>query len=782
MRLQFLGKFPIFVPMKNRTGTFHYFSLTAGILLSIASVNWAKQNEVSTDTLTDFRQVHCQSVYNRGHAPGSMPAAIIILDEETIQQSGAIRLQDILNTVPGFWFEDATFLMPVHALRNSASVSNNTVLFFLDGMLMNNSMTAGVYFPLLNIPLANIERIEILKGNWGAYFGTNGVTGVVHVFTKNATTQPGLHIQTKAMTLNTFSTYARYARQLFQGMHVGAYFLFETTGGYPKNPTFDGLYVNLPTDIYSMPVDSNIANLFPANDVDGRLTYQFGLQFQGTFIRNLVTNARFRFQFIRSKSYTSSIFTPDSLPFVTNTNGLDVAFQDNSIYTFNDYHFARAQLQLGYTGYRMAWSGGLNISHMTFNLELSDHLNVPFNDLTFGLYLRSVATATTTSNIRDLNFDPAATTDLQYAAYVQDRVHDSRRFELLLGLRAEVWTMMSYKPYLMPSARLAFYPSPSATIWGAFAWAPAAPGFWETHLEYRHHGIPYINADRARFIADQRGLNGESRDRFLEQQAYYRSLFLPGTNELYIATVPDPSLKSPGWLTYEYGFRKAMNKLVQLDIAGYFAIMKNGIAKKPLTEEQQTVLSSIFPTETIWPIYYSNFFSSYIWGGEFSGQLQPRPFLKMHISYSIFTDNRTDDNPLKASEQHESARSATPTHILRFTPQFEIPEWSLSLSGNILWASEYDRGTPFNFISQKAEPQNNAATYPASTRFRFDFYLEKTFFQKKLRLYLFGRDVFSHHQLRYYSDNAPIGFPHTVDRAFGGGLNFRYQFIKHNKK
>jgi len=95
---------------------------------------------------------------------------------------------------------------------------------------------------------------------------------------------------------------------------------------------------------------------------------------------------------------------------------------------------------------------------MTFDLELSDHLNVPHNELCFGLHLRSVASLTSTSNIRDINFTRPSTTDLQYAGYFQDRIHYKEKLELLLGLRAEAWTMMSYKPYLMPSLRLSISP------------------------------------------------------------------------------------------------------------------------------------------------------------------------------------------------------------------------------------------------------------------------------------------------------------------------------------
>lgn len=61
---------------------------------------------------------------------------------------------------------------------------NDDTLIMLDGVRLNNRLYGGIYIDTL--PAATIERIEVLKGGQSLLFGTQAVSGVINIVTRNA--------------------------------------------------------------------------------------------------------------------------------------------------------------------------------------------------------------------------------------------------------------------------------------------------------------------------------------------------------------------------------------------------------------------------------------------------------------------------------------------------------------------------------------------------------------------------------------------------------------------
>ena len=62
------------------------------------------------------------------------------------------------------------------------------VLFTVDGVRVGNRLYTGTS-PLDSLPSSMIERIEVLKGGQGLYYGTQAVGGIINVITKGFTTE-----------------------------------------------------------------------------------------------------------------------------------------------------------------------------------------------------------------------------------------------------------------------------------------------------------------------------------------------------------------------------------------------------------------------------------------------------------------------------------------------------------------------------------------------------------------------------------------------------------------
>lgn len=67
------------------------------------------------------------------------------------------------------------------------------VLWLVDGVRVNNRLYSGT-MPLDTLPAHMIERIEVLEGGQGLFYGTQAISGVINVITKSFTDRTGAEI------------------------------------------------------------------------------------------------------------------------------------------------------------------------------------------------------------------------------------------------------------------------------------------------------------------------------------------------------------------------------------------------------------------------------------------------------------------------------------------------------------------------------------------------------------------------------------------------------------
>lgn len=115
-------------------------------------------------------------------------ANVEVIDRERIEQAGHSTLIDLLASQPG-----------IRVVSNGGAGSNTSVfmrgaesrhtLLLIDGMRAGSATTGQPSLEM--IPLALIERIEILRGPASALYGSEAIGGVIQVFTRKG--EPGFH-------------------------------------------------------------------------------------------------------------------------------------------------------------------------------------------------------------------------------------------------------------------------------------------------------------------------------------------------------------------------------------------------------------------------------------------------------------------------------------------------------------------------------------------------------------------------------------------------------------
>ncbi|TAJ25003.1 MAG: Plug domain-containing protein, partial [Planctomycetota bacterium] len=120
-------------------------------------------------------------------------AAVYVITGDELRRSGHKSLQDALRMVPGFHvnnWKTSGWDVTSRGFTGSLSAVNesfaNQLLLVIDGVDVYNPIMAGIWWPLADVPLQDVDRIEILRGPAGTLWGANAMNGVVHVITKHA--------------------------------------------------------------------------------------------------------------------------------------------------------------------------------------------------------------------------------------------------------------------------------------------------------------------------------------------------------------------------------------------------------------------------------------------------------------------------------------------------------------------------------------------------------------------------------------------------------------------
>lgn len=113
----------------------------------------------------------------------SVPASVSVVPRETLERIAPARLGDALADVPGLYVRGAamgaTFPGSGQAVLSLRGVPRSgRTLVLVDGQPLNNALSGSIN--VAGIPLAAIERVEIVRGPHSALYGGNAMGGVIN--------------------------------------------------------------------------------------------------------------------------------------------------------------------------------------------------------------------------------------------------------------------------------------------------------------------------------------------------------------------------------------------------------------------------------------------------------------------------------------------------------------------------------------------------------------------------------------------------------------------------
>ena len=172
-----------------------HLSLYALLLCATSAAAQTQAGALAQDlkrlTLEELAELDVTSVSRRVERLSDTAAAISVVQQDDIRRTGvtslaeAMRLADAIDVAR---YDGRTWAVTARGFNISTA---NKLLVMMDGRTLYSPLFAGTLWDVQDTLLADIDRIEAIRGPGGTVWGANAINGVINILTKDATATRG---------------------------------------------------------------------------------------------------------------------------------------------------------------------------------------------------------------------------------------------------------------------------------------------------------------------------------------------------------------------------------------------------------------------------------------------------------------------------------------------------------------------------------------------------------------------------------------------------------------
>jgi iron complex outermembrane receptor protein len=437
-------------PKSRNSGIHKIWKRMCALLLSVlwlasTGKGQEKPNDLSNKSLEDLMNIEVTSVSRKEQKISQVAAAIFVITPEDIRRSGATTIPDLLRMVPGLDVAQINASNWAISARGFNLQFADKLLVLIDGRAVYTPLFGGVYWDVQNVPLEDIERIEVIRGTGGTVWGANAVNGVINVITKSSSdTQGGLVTAGGGTQQQGFGT-LQYGGK-FRDSTYRIFTTYQNDSQFPDLSGQDGfddrhfLHGGFRTDTNLSKKDSltTLGDIYTGED-------------GGTIVH-------------------ASFFPIEN----TNVQRLAILSGGDILARWTHTFSSRCDTTLQFYFDRYTRDGEeANESRNTIDFDFQNHISLGArHDLIWGAGYRH--TSDKTAGTIDQDFIPADKAGELFNVFIQDQIAlKPDRVSLYLGTKLENNYFSGFDPE--PSVRLAWTPSPRRTFWGAISRASRTP-------------------------------------------------------------------------------------------------------------------------------------------------------------------------------------------------------------------------------------------------------------------------------------------------------------------
>lgn len=451
--------------------------------------------------------------YNKTPSPlRQTPAAIYVITGDDIRRSGATTIADALRLAPGVEvgrMNSDTWAVGIRGLQNNFSKS---VLVLIDGRNVYTPLFAGVYWDVQDMPLDDIDRIEVIRGPGGTIWGPNAGNGVINIITKKAADTQGVRADalagTEDHTIDDLQVGAAHGKEL-------SYRVFGR--GFERRHEYHTDGIN--DDSWHQERAG-----FRADYITGRDSF-------------LAEGDAYRGDSPRIQS---------TAPLDDQTAGGDINLRWEREFSKTAGFYVQAYFDRTLRTDR-AFLGEMR---NTINVDFVHHFQLSGRQqLTYGGGLRWSPYMTSSALSGD-GFAPPGGTDHVHTALVQDEIEISSQVSLTLGTKVQHNNYSGFD--LQPSGRLLWSPSENQSVWAGITRAVTTPSDLEENFLLQGEEAPnlYIQVLGNKKFKSEDVLGYEAGYRFLQSRHFFFDLSAYWNQYSKLQSFSAPVVSSTGGDTY----------------------------------------------------------------------------------------------------------------------------------------------------------------------------------------------------------------------------------------
>ncbi|MCZ7602902.1 MAG: TonB-dependent receptor [Melioribacteraceae bacterium] len=199
------------------------FAILLNSKISAQEDELTKLLQLDLEELTDLKIISATKRLNR---ISEVPATVRVIKTDEIKENGYLTLEEILSDLPGFQFRNIQGFNS-YVFQRGIINQNNYTLLLVDGVEINE-LSSGGFYAGGQFNLDDIEQIEVVYGPASSLYGTNAISGVINIITKNPEAENEIHISGLIGSFNTYtinSSYSFYDEEEKLGLRIsGMYY------------------------------------------------------------------------------------------------------------------------------------------------------------------------------------------------------------------------------------------------------------------------------------------------------------------------------------------------------------------------------------------------------------------------------------------------------------------------------------------------------------------------------------------------------------------------------
>ncbi|RJP22943.1 MAG: TonB-dependent receptor [Candidatus Omnitrophota bacterium] len=523
-------------------------------------------------SLEELMNIEVTSVSKQPERLSQAAAAVFVITQDDIRRSGVNSIPEALRMVPGLQVARIDASKWAISSRGFNGMFANKLLVMIDGRSVYTPLFSGVFWDAQDTLIADVERIEVIRGPGAALWGANAVNGIINIITKHAKdTQGGL----LAMKLGT------------EENAVGGF----RYGGKVSDNTFYRVYTK-----YLNHDDFVNASGTDRNDewdvirggfrVDSSLSESDELTVQGDLYGGK-----------EGTTYQTAVLQE---PYNLNVHSRDGMAGGNLLsrwsHIFSDV--SDSSLQLYYDWTKREFNIGAEERH-SFDIDFQHHYQWNTrNDLMWGLGYRF--TGDSLDAILDASLVPPNREDHLFNAFLQDEITIWEDvLKLTLGSKFEHNDYTGFE--IQPNARLLWTPHTRHTVWASVSRAVRTPSRADHDIRLQQYILP-------------------PNDPFLP-------LPLPVSPLVYGSR----DFNSEDVIAYELGYRVQAKDWLSFDIASFYNDYDHlRTAEIGLISFDSSPIPHFFL-----PLTVDNNMNGETYGMELAANIQPANWWSLHPAYTF---------------------------------------------------------------------------------------------------------------------------------------------------